>query len=205
MFYSNNDGYMQDLYFYNQMPNSTYMNGFGNNMVGSPNLQLNQGNPGINSMMFQPQGFIPNTYSSTNLNNLYPSIYRIISPVISRVVSNNNQPITEEALNNMTDTVFNIVEGQIDFADDQIQKSSQPESQTAINTANANSQSRSQDPSRNSTNKLQSRSNSRNDYLLKDFIKTLIIKELLLKNQMQRQNPNVGMMQGYIPYNNFNF
>ena len=25
MLYSNNDSYMQDLYFYNQMPNNTYM------------------------------------------------------------------------------------------------------------------------------------------------------------------------------------
>ena len=26
MFYSNNDSYMQDLYFYNQVPNNSYMN-----------------------------------------------------------------------------------------------------------------------------------------------------------------------------------
>ena len=36
MFYSNNDAYMQDLYFYNQLPNNTYMNAFGNNMQTTP-------------------------------------------------------------------------------------------------------------------------------------------------------------------------
>lgn len=198
MFYSNNDNYMQDLYFYNQIPNGTYMNNLGGSIPINPNVQSNQINPMTNNVMFQDPRFIPNNYSGTNINNLYPSIYRIINPVISRVVSNNNQPVTEELLNNMTDTVFNIVEGQIDLADDQIQKTVQNESQNSLNSSN-NSQSRPSDQSRTSNIQTQSKC-SRNDYLLKDFIKTLIIKELLQKNQMQRQFS--GTIPRCMPYYN---
>ena len=201
MFYSNNDSYMQDLYFYNQIPNNAYMYDIGNSMTGIPNIQMMPTNPITNNMMYKAPGFVPNNYSGANLNNLYPSIYRIINPVISRVVSNNNQPITEELLNNMTDTVFNIVEGQIDFSDDQVQKVSQTENSNSSNT----NQSRSPESIKTINNQTQSKSN-RNDYLLKDFIKTLIIKELLFKNQMYKCNSNIGMPQTYIPYsNNFNF
>ena len=79
MFYSNNDNYMQDLYFYNQIPNGTYMNNLGGSIPINPNVQSNQINPMTNNMMFQDPRFVPNNYSGTNINNLYPSIYRIIN------------------------------------------------------------------------------------------------------------------------------
>ncbi len=208
MFYSNNEGYMQDLYFYNQLPNNTYMNTFGNNMQTNPNVQLNPAVPMQNNMMFQNPGLIPNTYSAINLRNLYPSIYKILSPVITRVVSNNNQPITDDLLNNMTDTVFNIVEGQIDLKTET--KRTSPNENQQQNSSSNNLGARTSEPVRQNS-QMQQADDSRSttcDTLLKDLIKILIIKELLLKQSYQREfGSNYGMPNaGYIPYcNNLNF
>lgn len=201
MFYSNNDSYMQDLYFYNQVPNNTYMNSFANNMMGNtmnPNMQMmpnNMGNTMPSTMQTNNQaGMFPNnTMPVQNLNNLYPSIYRIVNPVVSRVVSNNNQPITEDLLNNMTDTVFNIVEGQVDLGDDPVQRNTTSENQSSSNTSsnmssNNNTSSRTTETRQQQTSSSQtSFRNNRNESLLRDLIRILIIKELLSRNQFQRQ------------------
>lgn len=197
MFYSNNNGYMEDLYYYNQMPTATYMNTLGNNMMGNSNMQvMQQGMPGLpNNQIFQNPGMFSGNMPIQNLNNLYPSIYRILNPVVSRVVLNNNQAVTEDLLNNMTDTVFNIVEGQIDLGDDQAQGNNRSDNQT-INTNsssntlnNTSSSSRTAESARSNNQNIQTSNtrHNRNDSLLRDLIKILIIKELLSRNSFQRQ------------------
>ena len=194
MFYSNNDSYMQDLYYYNQIPNSTFMNGCASNMLGNSNMQpMMQG--GIasspNNQIFMNSGMIPNNMPIQNLSNMYPSIYRILNPVISRIVSNNNQSISEDLLNNMTDTVFNIVEGQIDLGKDyETQGNNRTDNQSInANSSNNNSSNRGAETTRqNSQNPQTSNArHNRNDSLLRDLIKILIIKELLSRNHFQRQ------------------
>ena len=194
MFYSNNDSYMQDLYYYNQIPNSTFMNGCGSNMLGNSNMQpIMQG--GIasspNNQIFMNGGMFPNNVPIQNLSNMYPSIYRILNPVISRIVSNNNQSISEDLLNNMTDTVFNIVEGQIDLGEDyETQGNNRTDNQSInANSSNNNSSNRGAETTRqNSQNPQTSNTrHNRNDSLLRDLIKILIIKELLSRNHFQRQ------------------
>ncbi|MBR3614750.1 MAG: hypothetical protein IKL55_06190 [Clostridia bacterium] len=163
----------------------------GNNIF--PNIPMGStgNNMGVNSnYMMANNMFLNNNIPAQNLSNLYPSIYRIINPVVSRVISNNNQVITEELLNNMTDTVFNIVEGQIDLGDDVVQRNTQNEVQSSSNTSsnvsNNTSSTRATENSRQTTQQTSFR-NNRNDHLLRDLIKILIIKELLSRNQMQRQ------------------
>lgn len=217
MFYSNNNGYMEDLYYYNQMPGGTYMNP-GNNMFGNQgnynfgnweNMNYsNMGNFNPNNMQVVNQRRIP----GQNLNNLYPSIYRIINPVVSRVVSNgNNQFINEDMLNNMTDTVFNIVEGQINTEEEVLsQRNSGSENQTNTNSSGSNSSNtnlaqntsnRTGDINRNTTTSVSSNNgrNNRNDTLLRDLIKILILKELFCRNCMQRQM-NFQPNNMYNPY-----
>ena len=127
MFYSNNDHYMQDLYSYNQMPNNTYNPYMGNWLppiaanvdsigVGNNNMYMNMPstNMGMNQNpnMFTGNQNINSNMNAQNPNNLYPSIYRIVNPVVNRVVSGSNLPyLTEDSLNNMVDTVYNIIEG----------------------------------------------------------------------------------------------
>lgn len=189
MFYSNNnDNYMQDFYFYNQTPNNTY---FPNNMI---NNMPNANNAPWQNMMG------PNMYNQNasanqirqNPNNLYPDTYKIISPVVSKVIANSNyQFLNEEALNNMTDTVFNIVESQIDYEKNSSQslENAQTNSQSSNNSSNAT-------VSKVSDGRNSQTSNSRpnkNDNLLKDIIKILILKEIL-----SRPNCNGN----YYPYYN---
>ncbi len=192
MFYSNNnDNYMQDLYFYNQTPNNTY---FPNNMQ---NYNMMQGqNP---NMMYNNPNMYQNQMNQ-NMNNLYPDIYRIINPVVSRVIANSNyQFLNEDALNNMTDTVYNIVEGQIDLNDNVAQSESSSSSQSAssnTSSVSSNGSNRISETTRQSSIS-QTSSNSkpnRNDNLLKDIIKILILKELLSRPNRNNQN--------YCPYCN---
>lgn len=171
MFYSD-DSYMQDLYFYNQMPNNTYNPYMNPNMMQN-NMAFNNMNNGM--------------YNTQNLSNLYPSIYRIMMPVISKVVSNSNfQFLNEDVLNNMVDTVFNIVDGQIEY-DDTNEKNMSNEN---------NNSSRQVDTKSNTQNNSNSRSN-RNDNLLRDIIKILILKELLSRNRMNQQTPQFNQNQYY--------
>ncbi len=189
MFYSNNnDNYMQDFYFYNQTPNNTY---FPNNMI---NNMPNANNAPWQNMMG------PNMYNQNasanqirqNPNNLYPDTYKIISPVVSKVIANSNyQFLNEEALNNMTDTVFNIVESQIDYEKNSSQslENAQTNSQSSNNSSNATMSKVSDGRSSQTSN---SRPN-KNDNLLKDIIKILILKEILSR-------PNCSA--SYYPYYN---
>lgn len=113
-----NGNYMQDLNYYNQNPNYTYnpymQNVPNNTYVSQNNMNMNNmGNTNNmnNTPMRQPQ---------QNLNAMYPAVYRIISPVVSQVVSNNNTSyLTEDGLNSMVDTVYNIVEGDINLSNSQ--------------------------------------------------------------------------------------
>lgn len=190
MFCSNNDNYMQDLYFYNQYPNNTYnpcMNNCGS-VMQNPNMMNNMNG------MYMGQNASPNQ----NLSNLYPSVYRIIMPVISRVLSNSNcQFFNEDILNNMVDTVYNIVEGQIEYEEEPINRTSINNSENSSSNNNSSNSGSSNTTSRNSetrtvqqVNQNSSGRNVRNDNLLRDIIKILILKELISRrNQQFNQNP----------------
>lgn len=197
MFYSGNDNYMQDLYFNNPMPN-TYnnmcMSNFDNGMQNP--MYMNNGMQNPNMFMRQNQ--------QPNINTLYPSTYRILMPVVSRVVSNSNyQFLNEDVLNNMVDTVYNITEGQIDY------ETEQDSVQERTNSTQANSTSVSQTNQNNSTTtnvtntrinsdtqttRNNSSTNTRNDDLLRDLIKILIIREIISRRQFQSNNMNMYNM-----------
>lgn len=211
MFYPNNNSYMEDLYFYNQMPSNPYINNPGTNFMGnqiSPSLTNGNNMNAINPFM----GFTNTNMPVQNLNNLYPSIYRIVNPVVSKVVLNSsNQIINDEMLNNMVDTVFNIVEGQVDLdAETQVTKTLQNENQTSQNQSPNTSSGLNSNTRTNDINRQTNQNNNRNtrcDNLLKDLIKILIIKEILLKNYLKMVNVQTQGMQGmYNPFfNSVNF
>jgi len=139
MFVPNNYDYMQDMYFYNQNPN-TYINSFQT----QNNVMQNQ---------------------TTNLSYFYPSIYKLVAPVTLKVISNSNlQYINEDVINNLADTVYNIVEGD-----------------TKSNTTIQNES--------NYQNNNQKQTDKNDNMLLKDLIKILVIKEL--QNRQIRQLNNM--------------
>ncbi len=126
MYYQQNGNYMQDLNYYNQNPNPNYAyNPYmsnGQNGAYVPQSSVNMGDMsgysnGTMNMMNTPTQRMPQ--SQQNLNAMYPAVYRIISPVVSQVVANNNTNyLTEESLNSMVDSVYSIVEGDINVPEE---------------------------------------------------------------------------------------
>ena len=184
MYYQNNDDYMRDFFYFNQNPTM-------NNNVGCGCMQNNMNN---NNYM---------NNNNNNLENLYPNIYRILQPVVRRVVAGNNyQYITEEVLNNMVDTVYNIVDGDRTINNGQVSTvrtetnsttNSTADARRTVTTTNANNSNNSQNIT------MQTRNNEMNNncnVLFKDLIKILILQEITKNNNMRRNynNMNSSMM-----------
>ena len=118
-------------------------------------------------------------YNSQNLNDYYPQIYKIVNPVVQKVVSGNNYQFTnEDSVNNIVDVVVGITAGDIN------------------NLENVGNNSAKQSNSSNSG----STQSQENNMLLKDLIKILTIKELQSKQNVRRfpytygnQNPYYNM------------
>ena len=179
--YYQNGNYMQDLNYYNQNPAyNPYANQFQNQTF----------NPQI------PMGQMP----MQNLNAMYPAIYRIISPVVSQVLaSNQGGYLTEESLNHMVDTVYNIVEGDINLG---AQATSNMPNSSNENSNASNCERNSSTSRQNSASTATSNTNAQNA-LLRDLIKIMILNEMSNQRQtmqnpmmMQNQMPNTNMTQG---------
>lgn len=162
MFYSNGN-YMQDFNCYNQNPNINYYNPYLQNGFPNPN------------MMQQNQ--------AQNLNMMYPAIYRIILPVVTQVLQNTNIGyLTEEALNNYVDTVYNIVEGDITLPEE------------SNNTQEQMSSSNRNNSSSTTSSAINVNSSNRQNNLLRDIIKIIMLNEIRFKRQNFMQNMNNNQM-----------
>jgi len=167
--YYQNGNYMQDLNYYNQNPNNYNWGPYQN----FPNQNRN------NQMQYQ------------NLNSMYPAVYRIIAPVVSQVLGNNNyQFLTEDMLNNMVDSVYSIVEGDISVSNNNSGNNELQENQDSINNSKNMSGSKSTVSTSNSTN-------CRQNALLRDLIKIMILNEVALtrqnvQTQLMLQNANMN-------------
>lgn len=186
MFYQDNSDYMRDALYYSTPQNATYQYGYvpntGQGMYG-------QNSFGSNMMPMNNYNYARQTQP---ISTMYPQVYKIINPVAGRIVANSNyQYLTEDALNNMVDTVFNIVEGDV---------SSLLNTETAVTTSTATTTASGDDtvtqgPSRsgngggnntlnNTANSpIRPPSNTINtnvgvNQLLKDLIKIIILKQI---------------------------
>lgn len=216
MYYQEPNGYMQDLNFYNQMnPNVSAMN---NNQFASLPMQFNNNSnmfPYNSSYQMSFQGSNSQVQTSmnqimqinSNLESMYPYIFRILNPVVERVIDgtfSRNQPINEDGLNNMVETVFNITEGQLDKDDDitlaqTASNTTNSGNETRVSTSNMSSQnSRVQNPSER-TEVLAQR--NRNNSLIRDIIRILIIRSLLSRNERTLRSMPNNFSQNF-PMNN---
>ena len=190
MFYQNNNDYMRDAFYYSQpQQNSTYPYGGMNNY--SQTMPVTANNFGNNMNMGMPM--------TNSISNMYPQIYRIIDPVANRVIANNNYPYyTEDNLNNMVDTVYNIVEGDIATLSSSIQVNSSDDTVTqgpARSSANTSVNNNTRTTSTTTTEAM-SRNTISESQLLKDLIKIIIIKQLLSR---QTGFNTMGNMNYYDP------
>ena len=96
----------------------------------------------------------PNTYqyrndsASSNIEQMYPEIYKIINPMVCKMCDNNRQPITEYLLEQMTDDIYDNVVNRVEIQ----------------NVINLNIGTRSTDDAKNENkeDKMDSRSVSKN-------------------------------------------
>lgn len=169
--------YMRDFFYYNQNPNQ--------------NMNMNYGYMPNNNMF-------RTTNNNNNIENLYPNIYRILQPVVRKVVAGSNfQYLTEEVVSNMVDTVYNIVEGDRNTRTTEV-------SAEAIETRRTNSQTTSNATQNQAATQSRGSNNTNNEYntLLKDLIRILVLQEIARvgwgrNNNMMNTNMNPYQNQIY--------
>lgn len=127
----------------------------------------------FNGLQNMGQGYPYMGFQSSNLNDYFPSIYKVVYPVVQKVVSGNNyQFANEDSVNNIVDVVLGITAGDIN---------------TLENVGN-NSEFNRRQTQGNQTGTSNSSNNSEasNNQLLKDLIKILTIKELQSRQNIRR-------------------
>lgn len=100
------------------------------------------------------------SYENMDLESLYPDIYRMLQPMVQKVCMRATGVINEEMISSMTDEVYNAMTEETREAKD-VKKSS-----NEVRTGNSQNVRRVEEP-------------RQNNFLLRDLIRILIIKELL--------------------------
>ena len=205
MFYQPRDPYYDDFYFGYPGNNTYNLNQNNNNVAYDPYSGNNFNQVGFNDQTFNDDfyrypgprvninGMNQNTnpnqnnvFNHQNYNHLYPSIYRILDPVVKKVVySSGNTYLNDKILNEITEEVFNIVEGDINKteSDEQIKQEQNQTSQSSQNQLQRKPISKDEIK--------EACMNIRNS-LIKDFIKVLIINEFN-KRTIYRPNNHLNV------------
>ena len=126
-------------------------------------------------------------YYSRNLaldvENMYPEIYKIIYPMIQKACMQNNRPITEDVLDEMTSDIYNNIEADniinlnIDIVNNRNEKNSAQQNphQSTEASENRNSQTN----TKNVTTSVQNREYRQMNNPIRDLIRILLIRELV--------------------------
>lgn len=117
-----------------------------------------------------------NYYNFNNemLESMYPEIYRIVYPMVCKIcMQNNNREITKELVDRMTDEIYSYIE------------SDERTTNTNVRPALKNGDVR--NPNSKETELMSE--TRQNNFMLKDLIKILILRELLRQNKPGRPNP----------------
>ena len=106
MYYKNYEDYMRAVLGYPIERQNTYSN-YSNNY-----LQANNTNLATQYMQAENSYTITNNkkYNENDFLNFYPEIYKIVNPMVCKICENNNEPITKELIQKMTDEVYNNLE-----------------------------------------------------------------------------------------------
>lgn len=130
-----------------------------------------QGNYGDNTY----QANMYNTYdvmqesnyrNEQEVENMYPEIYRIVYPMVCKACDNVSGPITEEVVETMTNNIFMSVETQ---------------ESVKVNVKVENRNGDVKNPNARQEKELQE--TRQNNFLLRDLIRILLLRELLRRNQ----------------------
>lgn len=211
MYYKNYEDYMRAVLGYPIERQNTYSN-YSNNY-----LQANNTNLATQYMQAENSYTITNNkkYNENDFLNFYPEIYKIVNPMVCKICENNNEPITKELIQKMTDEVYNNLEetetttvvnvnasfnnssSKMDSKTNKIENNIQ--NRNVKNTQNMqNSKPNSLASKSDTTSKTKDTENigvretrqlkPRNN-LLRDLIQILILKKLLEENKLPTRPP----------------
>lgn len=110
-----------------------------------------------------------NCMNDSNLEELYPDIYKKINPLVCKQCNTNTMPITQEILEQMVDNVYNSIEVDLKI-----------ETNTKLQVNVSNGVRQQENRTRQSNNTL------------RDLIKILILKELIDRGRFPNRPPFHG-------------
>lgn len=99
MYYNDYEDYMRSVLGYNAANTSS-------NMYSADYYMPNR----MQAVMPTYQNESMGVQMQDNIEDLYPDIYKIVNPIVCRVCQNNNRPITNDLIEQMTTEVYNSIE-----------------------------------------------------------------------------------------------
>ena len=166
------EDYMRSILGYSPMPNNIYTNSYDN--------------------YYYDMDYLDNRNSNATtevIESMYPDIYRIVYPMVSRICAQNSQrEITRELVDSMTEEIYLNVEPE--------------ERQSTISTARQILKNGDERTPNAKETEVRNETRQRN-FLLRDLIRILILRELLRRRQrppMPPMRPPRPPMPPMIPY-----
>lgn len=134
--------------------------------------------------------FPSNNNSQNDLTKLYPEIYKLLNPMIQSACMRYTSPLTKEALDKMVDDIYNNFTTEdstiININLTNYPTSDNNDTKDSIHTSTNNNTTSKSMPNKsvlksNNNNTTNNTNNTGNNNILKDLIRILIIKELILR------------------------
>ena len=185
-------------------------------ILGYP-LQTNSNYPNITYDYLNDYEFNANTMPrySNEILDMYPEIYKIVNPMVCKICENNNEPITKELIQKMTDEVYNNLEetetttvvnvnasfnnssSKMDSKTNKIEnniqnrnvKNTQNMQNTKPNSLSTKSDTTSKTKDTENIGVRETRQLKPRNNLLRDLIQILILKKLLEENKLPTRPP----------------
>lgn len=186
MYYNDYDEYMKNVLGYTNMNNNTYCS----------NCSY-----GINYNDFDYNNYRKNDVS--NIEQMYPEVYRIINPMVCRMCDNNTQPVTEYLIEQMTDDIYdnaikkfeikNVINLNIETREvDDVSKTEKIENRSTSNSTANTKQSICVSNTKNIENETRETRTpvpGRRNQLLRDLIRILIINRIIRTGRPGQNRP----------------
>ena len=170
MYYNDYEDYMRSVLGYNAANTSS-------NMYSADYYMPNR----MQAVMPTYQNESMGVQMQDNIEDLYPHIYKIVNPIVCRVCQNNNRPITNEVLEQMTMEVYNSIEADdINIVNINIETgdiNNKEINNRHVDTKDVRDSKISQEK-KESRGKEENRQRRPNNPLLRDLIRILILNRL---------------------------
>lgn len=110
MLYNNYEEYMRNVLGYSRRPISNMQN------YNMPNNMYQSYNNNYNNMYSQiPMNQYDENNQLSNIEQMYPEIYKVINPLVCQKCDNNTQPITEGLVEQMTNEIYDNVVNRVEI------------------------------------------------------------------------------------------